>query len=50
MLMKEGVAVKIGSYQDIIQTGFNIKDILDSFNQALKNKSEDEPVKKFEKD
>ena len=35
MLLKEGSVVCQGSYEEIIQTGFNIKDILDSYNKAL---------------
>ena len=32
MLIKENKVLKIGNYQDIVQVGFNVKDILDSFN------------------
>lgn len=51
MLLKEGSVVCQGSYEEIIQTGFNIKDILDSYNKALtaqegqKNKFKDEKKK-----
>mmetsp|Transcript_19142 Transcript_19142/g.32631 ORF Transcript_19142/g.32631 Transcript_19142/m.32631 type:complete len:690 (+) Transcript_19142:1244-3313(+) len=37
LLGEKGNVVKIGSYSDILSTGFNIKDILDSYNQALKS-------------
>lgn len=33
LLLKEGKVVKQGSYEEIASSGFNIKDILDSFNQ-----------------
>ena len=39
MLLKEGKVISHGSYEQIVETGFNIKDILDSFNVALKDKA-----------
>ena len=39
MLLKEGKVISHGSYEKIVETGFNIKDILDSFNVALKDKA-----------
>lgn len=48
MLLKEGRVEKLGSYEDITAAGFNIKDILDSFNQANKdNKDKDADKSKF---
>lgn len=53
MLLKNGEVSSLGSYSDLEATGYNIKDILDSFNNALtakdgeKNKFKDE-VKKTE--
>lgn len=35
LLLKEGKVVKLGNYEEITSTGFNIKDILDSYNQAM---------------
>jgi ABC-type branched-subunit amino acid transport system ATPase component len=32
LLLKEGKAIAQGSYEEIVETGFNIKDILDSYN------------------
>ena len=48
MLIQEGKVTKIGSYEDITASGFNIKDILDSFNQANKDKAS--PKKAFKKE
>ena len=45
LLLKDGKVVKIGSYQEIVETGFNIKDILDSYNQALKAREDDDSKK-----
>lgn len=45
MLLKEGKVVQQGTYQQISDSGFNIKDILDSFNQALKDKGPNEKDK-----
>jgi hypothetical protein len=39
MLIKEGKVEKLGSFDEITQAGFNIKDILDSFNQANKDEA-----------
>jgi hypothetical protein len=39
MLIKEGKVEKLGSFDEITQAGFNIKDILDSFNQASKDEA-----------
>lgn len=36
LLLKEGKIEKLGNYEDITAAGFNIKDILDSFNLANK--------------
>ena len=36
LLIKEGKVAKLGSYAEITATGFNIKDILDTFNQTMK--------------
>ena len=36
--MKEGKVVVCGDYSEVVKTGFNIKDILDSFNKALSKK------------
>lgn len=46
MLLKEGKVISHGSYEKIVETGFNIKDILDSFNVALKDKAEDNKADK----
>lgn len=40
MLLKEGKVVCKGSFSEICSTGFNIKDILDSYNQSLQDKGE----------
>lgn len=37
LLLKDGDVVKKGSYDEITETGFNIKDILDSYNQAMQS-------------
>lgn len=37
-----------GSYDDIVKTGFNIKDILDSYNQAMQDKDSEDGQKKQE--
>ena len=49
LLLKEGKVVKMGTYQEITETGFNIKDILDTYNQAMQEKEGDQG-KKFEKE
>jgi len=41
LLLKEGRTVHKGTYEEIIAAGFNIKDILDSYNQALMARDED---------
>jgi len=48
-LIKDGKVVKKGTYEEIVETGFNIKDILDSFNNAMKTESKDEK-KEFTKE
>ena len=40
LLLKDGKALAHGSYSDINATGFNIKDILESYNQAMKDKDD----------
>lgn len=40
----------MGSYEDIVSAGFNVKDILDSYNQALKATDEDGEKKSFKKE
>lgn len=40
---------KLGSYEDITASGFNIKDILDSFNQTNKDNAKS-PKKAFKKE
>jgi ATP-binding cassette, subfamily C (CFTR/MRP), member 4 len=35
LLLKEGKVVVCGNYAEVNKTGFNIKEILDSFNKAL---------------
>lgn len=32
MLLNEGKVTKLGTFEEITESGFNIKDILDSFN------------------
>ena len=65
MLLKEGKVVACGNYEEITKTGFNIKDILDTFLSANedktgnntasptkaveKQKSESSPIKLIEK-
>ena len=34
--IKDGKVAKLGTYAEITETGFNIKDILDTFNQTMK--------------
>jgi hypothetical protein len=46
--LKEGKVVVCGDYSEVVKTGFNIKDILDSFNKALK--AQDAKDAKPEKD
>ena len=48
MLIQDGKVTKLGSYEDITASGFNIKDILDSFNQT--NKDNSSPKKAFKKE
>lgn len=48
MLIQQGKVSKLGSYEDITASGFNIKDILDSFNQT--NKENASPKKAFKKE
>lgn len=48
MLIQDGKVTKLGSYEDITASGFNIKDILDSFNQT--NKDNASPKKAFKKE
>lgn len=48
MLIQDGKVTKLGSYEDITASGFNIKDILDSFNQT--NKENASPKKAFKKE
>lgn len=45
--MKEGKIEKLGSFEDITAAGFNIKDILDSFNQANKDNEDKNEKTKF---
>lgn len=47
--MKEGQVVAQGSYEDIVKTGFNIRDILDSYNQAMKDKDSEDGKKNIGK-
>lgn len=47
MLLKEGKVEKLGSFEDITAAGFNIKDILDSFNQANKDNEDKNEKTKF---
>lgn len=61
-MLKDGEIACNGTYEELEATGYNIKDILDSFNNAMmvkegdKNKFKDEvkktesPSKKVEKD
>lgn len=49
-MLKEGKVVKHGSYQEIVATGFNIKDILDTFNQGMKKDDEGKEKKEFTKE
>ena len=44
LLLKEGKVVACGDFAEITATGFNIKDILDSFNKALQKKKDKEIV------
>jgi len=52
LLLKEGKVVACGNYEEITKTGFNIKDILDTFlsanevKKADKNKSPEKPKEK----
>ena len=46
LLLKEGQVVAQGSYDDIVKTGFNIKDILDSYNQAMQDEDAGDGQKK----
>ena len=48
MLLKEGRVEKLGSFEDITAAGFNIKDILDSFNQANKDNEDKDEKNKFQ--
>ena len=52
LLLKEGKVLANGTYDDIVATGFNIKDILESYNQAMKDKDgDDKTIKhKFDKE
>ena len=36
----------MGNYEEIVETGFNIKDILDSYNQAMKQNDKEDKTKK----
>lgn len=48
LLLNEGKVQTMGTYEDITEAGFNIKDILDSFNQANKdNEEKDNKATKF---
>ena len=38
MLIKDNKVLKLGTFQDIVSVGFNIKDILDSFNKGMQSK------------
>ena len=52
MLLKEGKVVACGNYEEITKTGFNIKDILDTFLAANEDKTADKkksPEKPIEK-
>lgn len=48
--MKEGKVVAQGSYDEITSTGFNIKDILDTYNQSMKKKDNKADEAKFTKE
>ena len=39
MLIKDNKVRKLGTFKDIVSVGFNIKDILDSFNKGMQSKS-----------
>jgi ATP-binding cassette subfamily C (CFTR/MRP) protein 4 len=41
LLLKEGKVVACGNYEEITKTGFNIKDILDTFLSANEDKNAD---------
>lgn len=47
MLLEEGDVVKQGTYEEINETGFNIKEILQTYNQAMKNTDAEKKGKKF---
>jgi hypothetical protein len=52
LLLKEGKVVACGNYEEITKTGFNIKDILDTFLAANEDKTVDKkksPEKPIEK-
>ena len=52
MLLKEGKVVACGNYEEITKTGFNIKDILDTFLSANEDKTGNKtasPTKAVEK-
>lgn len=38
MLLKSGTVSSYGTYEELTSTGYNIKDILDSYNNALTQK------------
>jgi len=51
LLLKDGKVVVCGDYAEVNKTGFNIKEILDSFNKALQKKaSENEEKSKAKAD
>jgi len=41
LLLKEGKVVACGNYEEITKTGFNIKDILDTFLAVNEDKATD---------
>jgi ATP-binding cassette subfamily C (CFTR/MRP) protein 4 len=49
MLLSDGAVRKLGSYQEILESGFNIREIIESFNKAYSGKidTSKETVKKF---